>query len=175
MRKLFISIAVIIGCILGYGYWHSYTHASFHISLDFKAAGSKNPVPLPKAEIFFLDSAGRIIANGIGDAQYNYVHLIDPVVGDCHKFEKSAVTSKDARNAWQECFEHLSTWIAGWAGNVRQISLKSPICQLEYYPVTVSRYNSDWYLWWVPLPHVGGKPYTYYSLNLTIDEKDCIN
>ena len=62
-----------------------------------------------------------------------------------------------------------------WAGKVRQVNLKSPICQLENYPVAVSRYNSDWYIWWVPLPHVGGKPYAYYSLNITIDEKDCSN
>ena len=174
MRKLVI-VAVIIGGILGYGYWHSYTHASFHVSIDLKKAGSNKPVPLPKAEIDFLDSQGRPLASGIGDEQYNYVHLIHPVVGDCHAVEKAAVTSKEARSAWQECFEHLSTWIPDWAGKVRQVNLQSPVCQLENYPVTVSRYNSDWYLWWVPLPHVGGKPYTYYSLNLSIDKKDCTN
>jgi hypothetical protein len=175
LRKLFIIIAVIIGGVLGYGYWHSYTHASFHVSLDFKDAGSTKPVPLPNAEISFLDLKGRILASGTGDAQYNYVHLIHPVVGDCHATEKSASTSKEARKSWQECFAHLSTWIPDWAGKVRQISLKSPACQLENYPVAVSRYNSDWYLWWIPHPHIGGKPYTYYSLNLTIDEQDCIN
>jgi hypothetical protein len=84
-------------------------------------------------------------------------------------------TSKEARKSWQECFAHLSTWIPDWAGKVRQISLKSPAGQLENHPVAVSRYNSDWYLWWIPHPHMGGKPYTYYSLNLTIDEQDCIN
>ena len=83
MRKLVI-VAVIIGGILGYGYWHSYTHAAFHVSLDFKEAGSKKPVPLPKAEIEFMDLQGRHLAGGIGDEQYNYVHLIHPVVGDCH-------------------------------------------------------------------------------------------
>jgi hypothetical protein len=107
-----LIIAIIIGYILGYGYWHSSTHASFYIQLDFKSVNSEKPKTIPKAEILFLDSEGRVLASGISDEQYNYVHLIHPEVGDCHEAEKLASSSKEARESWQECFEHLSTWIS---------------------------------------------------------------
>ena len=64
MRTLII-IVIIIGCILGYGYWHAYTHASFHIQLDFKDADGQKPRPIPGAEIIFLDSEGKVLAKGI--------------------------------------------------------------------------------------------------------------
>jgi hypothetical protein len=173
LKRALIVIAILIGGILGYGYWHAHTHASFHVQLDFKDADGQKPRPIPGAEIIFLDAEGSVLAKGISDAHYNYVHLIHPTAGDCHEIEKSAPSSKEARESWQECFEHLSTWIPDWAGKVRQVDLRARGCRLKNIPVTVSRYNSDWYLWWVPHPHIGGKPYAYYSLRLTIAEKDC--
>lgn len=174
MRKMLIIVAV-IGCILGYGYWHSSTHASFHIQLNFKDDTMGKPKIIPKAEITFLDSEGRVLANGIGDEQYNYVHLIHPEVGDCHEIEKLASTSKEARESWQECFEHLSTWIPQWASKVRQIDLRAQGCIMKNISVTVSKHNSDWLLWWVPHPHIGGKPYSYYSSSITIEKNNCAN
>lgn len=173
MRTMLI-IAIIIGCILGYGYWHSSTHASFHIQINFKDVTNGKPKTIPKAELIFLDSEGRVLANGISDEQYNYVHLIHPEVGDCHEVEKLASSSKKARESWQECFEQLSTWIPKWASKVRQVDLMAQNCILKNIPVTVSKYNSDWFLWWVPHPHIGGKPYSYYSLIVTIEEKNCV-
>jgi hypothetical protein len=172
MRTLPI-IAVIIGCILGYGYWHSATHSSFHIDLYFKNPETGKREPLPDTEVLFLDAAGPPLAEGRSDDQYSYVHLIHPVVGDCHDVESAATTSQEGRTAWQECFAELSTWTSEWADQVRQVDIKSPVCQIEKIPVTVSEYNSEWYLWWVPLPHVGGRPYTYYSLDISLDKNDC--
>lgn len=97
MRKFLIIIAI-IGCILGYGYWHSYTHALFHIQLNLKDDAGKRPEVIPNAEIIFFDSAGRLLANGISDGQYNYVHLIHPEVGDCQDVDKSASFSKEPKN-----------------------------------------------------------------------------
>ena len=173
MRKLIIIVAIIVCIILGYGYWHSSTHASFHIRLIIKNVAKDKPKTIPKAEISFLDSEGRVLAKGISDEQYNYVHLIHPEVGDCHEIEKSAPYSKAARNSWQECFEQLSTWIPKWAGKVRKVDLKNQSCVWRNIPVTVSKYNSEWFLWWVPHPHIGGKPYTYFSSSITVEENDC--
>ncbi len=174
MRKLLV-IVIIIVCILGYGYWHSVTHASFFIQLNFKDVNRKKLKAIPEAEILFLDAMGNVLANGTSDEQYNYVHLIHPEVGDCHEVEKLAAFSKEARKSWQECFEHLSTWIPKWAGKVRQVDLNAQSCTIKNIPVTVSKHNSDWLLWWVPHPHIGGKPYTYYNLSITVEEKDCKN
>jgi len=130
-RALIIAIPI-IGCILGYGYWHSATHASFHIHLDFKDTDRQKLKTIPKAEVLFLDSEGRVLARGISDEQYSYVHLIHPEVGDCHKVEKMARSLKAAPKSWQECFEHLSTWIPQWADKVRQVDLKAQDCIVKY-------------------------------------------
>lgn len=173
MRKILI-ILIIIGCVLGYGYWHSYTHASFYVQLVSRANDKVKPITIPKAEIQFLDEEGKVLADGISDEQYNYVHLIHPEAGDCYEVEKSASSSKKARESWRECFESLSTWIPKWVGKVRQIDLRTQNCNLKNIPVTVSKSHSDWFLWWVPLPHIGGKPYSYYSLNIFIEDKNCM-
>ena len=169
-----IIAIIVVGSILVYGYWHSVTHASFYVDLQFKNDDSNKPQTMPQTEVLFLDSEGRVLAKGISDAQYNFVHLIHPEVGDCHEIEKSAISSKEARKSWQECFEHVATWIPKWAGKVRRVNLKAQRCTVKNLPVAVSQSNSDWYLWWVPLPHVGGKPSTYYSLSITVEENDCL-
>ena len=160
MRKILI-ILIIIGCVLGYGYWHSYTHASFYVQLVSRANDKVKPITIPKAEIQFLDEEGKVLADGISDEQYNYVHLIHPEAGDCYEVEKSASSSKKARESWR-------------VGKVRQIDLRTQNCNLKNIPVTVSKSHSDWFLWWVPLPHIGGKPYSYYSLNIFIEDKNCM-
>jgi len=174
MRTILIIISI-VACILGYGYWHSITHASFHVQIDFKNDTKGTQDTIPKTEVEFLDSEGRVLAQGISDDQYNFVHLIHPEVGDCHEVERAATYSASGKTAWQECFEHMSTWIAQWANKVRQVNLKTDRCTWRNIPVTVSESNSEWFLWWVPLPHVGGMPYTYYSVYITVEENDCEN
>jgi hypothetical protein len=29
-------------------------------------------------------------------------------------------------------------------------------------------------VWWIPTPHLGGKPYTYFTLTLRIDSRNCL-
>ena len=174
MRILLITF-LLIGAILGYGYWHAATHASFHIQLNFKTAAENELRAIPKTEIRFKDSSGQVLANGTSDEQYNFVHLLHPEVGDCHEVEKAASSSPERRTAWQECFAHVATWIPQWADDVVQIDLQTEKCRIQDIPVSISKYNSDWFLWWVPLPHVGGTPYSHYSLTVTVDENDCGN
>ena len=173
--RIMLLIVVIIACVLGYGYWHSLTHASFHIQLDFRDDNNGTQEVLPKVEIDFMDAEGRVLAQGIGDEHYNTVHLIHPEVGDCQQAEKSAPFSGKGRSTWQECFEHMSTWTATWASKVRQVGIQTQQCSWSNIPVTVSKSHSDWFLWWVPHPHLGGKPYAYYSLYITVGDEQCDN
>jgi hypothetical protein len=46
-------------------------------------------------------------------------------------------------------------------------------CQLREVPVTVRMSNDEWWLWWVPLPHVGGLPRQYFELAVAIDSRAC--
>jgi hypothetical protein len=38
-------------------------------------------------------------------------------------------------------------------------------------PVSVREYADDWWLWWVPLPHLGGPPYTNLELTVNLDSE----
>ena len=172
--KIPVIAAVAAMSILAFGYWHSATHSSLYVSLNLVPEADKKAQAAPAAKVQFLDSQGSVLANGVRDEQYNFVHLVHPEYGDCHEVEKMAAFSNEARSAWQECFEHLSVWIARWIGDVAHVSVRYENCLIEKRPITISKSRSDWYLWWVPHPHIGGKPYSDYSATIVVDEKDCV-
>lgn len=170
MRLLLIIVVVVLSA-LGYGYWHSSTHASFYVTLNVQGQADREPTSMPRVE--FLDSKGVVLANGVQDAQYNFLHLIHPVHGDCHEVEKIAAFSEEAKTSWQECFEHQSLWIAEWIRDVNKVNVAYDRCLIRNHSIAVSNPSSDWYLWWVPHPHIGGTPYSNYSATINVDEKDC--
>ena len=174
MKTLLIIAVATLG-ILAFGYWHSATHSSLYVSLDGAAEANEGNLATVEAQVQFLDSRGTVLANGVRDKQYNFVHLLHPEHGDCHDIEKVAAFSNEARSSWQECFEHLSVWIANWVGDVERVNVRYDNCLIEDQPITISRSRTDWYLWWVPHPHIGGKPYSDYSATIVVDEKDCEN
>jgi len=171
--KVLLVITGIIGTVLGYGYWHLTTHAVFHVILNVNRGVESKLISTPEIKIQFIDAKGAVLAKGINDKNYNYIHLIDPVHGDCREVEKKAPFSREARNSWQECFENQSIWISKWIRDVQKVNLEYGKCLQQDIPIAVS-YNSDWYLWWVPHPHIGGKPFSYYNSTIKIDEQDCV-
>jgi hypothetical protein len=72
-----------------------------------------------------------------------------------------------ARAAWQACFESLSRWQALWAPKSRLPAWSRRAAASRTCPG--ARIDSNWSLWWVPLPHVGGAPYDNYSFTVFID------
>jgi hypothetical protein len=174
ISRVALLLVVIICAVLGYGYWHAVTHAGWFIDLQLVAEGERRGQPMPGAEVIFLDDAGNVLARGGSDSRYNFLHLLHPQVGDCHEIEQAAVTSLEARAAWQECFEKLSTWVPTWVRDVRRAEVTYHNCRFKNIPVTFDGSNNEWYLWWVPLRHVGGKPYTYYSVTIRVNENECI-
>ena len=160
--------------VLAFGYWHSITHSSLYVSLSIASEADHQTPPPIETKVRFLDSSGNVLANGVRDTQYNFVRLIHPVYGDCHEVEKAAAFSHQAKAAWQECFEHQSVWIAAWIKDVAAVSVAYENCRIEKSPITISRSRGDWFLWWVPHPHIGGKPYSDYSAPIVVDEKDCV-
>jgi hypothetical protein len=169
-----LLILVILCAVLGYGYWHAVTHAGWYIDLQWVTEGERRAQPMPGAEVTFLDDAGNVLARGTGDSQYNFLHLLHPEAGDCHEIEQAAVTSREARAAWQECFEKLSTWVPTWAKDVRRVEVLYGDCRFENIPVTLGGRNSEWYLWWVPLRHVGGKHYSWYRATISVNQSACV-
>jgi hypothetical protein len=42
-------------------------------------------------------------------------------------------------------------------------------CTVSHLPITVSEHPDTWWLWWVPLPHIGGRPFSTFSVDIEID------
>jgi hypothetical protein len=171
--RLLLLLVLIATAVLGYGYWQGATHATFYISVQASGGAAGGQGFVPGAELILRDAKGRELARGRNDERYNFVRLSHPQLGDCHAAEQAATTGTQARTAWQACFEQQARWIPRWAEKVQSISLRTPDCGWVSVPVKVHKYGADWLLWWVPLPHVGGKPYTYYSLNVSLPEQSC--
>ena len=177
MKKTLKTIVIISGAaftVLAYGYWHSLTHGSAYIDLVFETPDTEKKDLLSKAEVLFLDADGNILAKGLRDEEYNFIHLIHPIVGDCHEIEKGAAYSSESKKSWHECFEKQSTWIPTWINDVSQVQIKHSNCSSKPLPIAISAHNSEWFLWWVPHPHIGGKPYTYFRSSIVVTEKDCV-
>ncbi len=172
-KKILLAIAVLGFFILAFGYWHYATHSSLYVSLKVVTEAAEETRSGLQPGVQFLDAQGRILANGVRDKQYDFLHLMHPVYGDCRDVEKAAAFSNDARSSWQECFEHLSVWIADWIGDVVRVNVEYGDCLIEDVPIALSQSRADWYLWWLPHPHIGGKPYSNYSATIAVDEKDC--
>jgi hypothetical protein len=101
------------------------------------------------------------------------VSICHPDVGDCRKVEQEASSSREGMAAWQECYEAKSRWFVTWVRQVRFASMNLDHCRLDRVPVSIEESKEDWWLWWVPLPHIGGAPYTYFNLTLWVDSSNC--
>ena len=163
---------VISGMVLAYGYWHSVTYGSANINLAYKSSGMKELGLLPLAEVVFLNTDGDILAKGMSDEKHGYVHLINSGGVNCDAINKPY--SKEGKKLWKECFNRQAVWIPKWIKRVSQIQVKHKNCVSKNIPVIISEYNTEWLLWWVPLPHVGGIPYSYFTASIIIEENNCI-
>lgn len=169
--KALLGFAAVAVVVLGYGYYHAATHGWLHINL-LDTAVKPYADNIRNAELRLLDGGGTTLAHGKSDDKFGVVRLIHPEAGDCAAVEQSATNSPEARERWQNCFQTLSKWLTGWAGNVRFADVRFADCDLKAVPVAVQR-SSDWWLWWVPLPHIGGKPLTYFNLTIRVDGVTC--
>ena len=160
--------------MLGWGWWHARTHANVHVAVNDVALRTPRQLwdQLKSGEFVLRDSAGRALAHGRLTGPYGTVNFTDAAAGDCGRFQRQAPYDDAARAGWQACFEGLSRWQAGWTAEVASAAVTAGACRIDKVPVRTRRYD-DWWLWWVPLPHVGGRPYASYSLEIFIDSAKC--
>jgi hypothetical protein len=171
---LTFGAAVLVAAALAWGAWHAHTHAHVHVGINDVAL--KTPqllwAPLKSGELVLRDAAGGALAHGHVTAPLGIVEFSDAAAGDCARFERQAAFDAAARAGWQSCYEGKSRWQATWAGDVASAGIRTGACVLDKVPVRARR-SSDWWLWWVPLRHVGGTPYASYSFELLIDSAAC--
>jgi hypothetical protein len=171
MRTLLV-IAIFAALILGYGYYNAATRGWLYISLmdtSVRPYGAN----LRDAELRLLDGNRKLLADAKSDHKFGVVRLIHPEAGDCSAAEHGASTSSEARDQWRKCFQTLSTWLVDWVGHVRSADVKFAQCNLKAVPVTSHVTSGDWWLWWLPLPHIGGQPLTYFTLSINVNGANC--
>jgi len=150
--------------VLGFGYWHATTHATLDVHLAQKMPmTSLNP---PRSgHVEFLDETGTLLARATTDARHGVVWIAHPVRGAC---------GPDlAQHAYRDCFKAHSEWIPSWVQRIRYANVTSGRCSTNHLPVKLAEYRDNLLLWWLPLPHVGGLPYTRYSATLTVNTRNC--
>jgi hypothetical protein len=167
--RVALCLLAIVAAVLGWGYWFSATHAYLQVDILDRALKTDREAygaPLD-ATLELLDEAKRPLATTRTVLPYGYSTARHPTLGDC-----SALQGRGG-NAYTECYEDYSRWASGWAKRTRFANLTSGKCVITDIPVTVTRSNTGWLWWWVPLPHVGGKPYSYIGLQVEVDSRRC--
>ena len=159
--------------VLAYGYWFAATHASLWISVDDVSDASRVR-GLYDVEMGFLDADGHVLARATGSSRSGTIALTSPAEYGCSEIEAQAAFGVEARETWQRCFARQSLWIPTWIERTAAIDLHTGTCDLRRVPVRIARHGGEWWIWWVPLPHVGGKPYSLFSVAVGIDLQRCV-
>ena len=175
LRRVSLLLLAAPATLLGWGYWHARTHATLNLSLydvslknDRQAYGR-----VEKADIGFVNAEGKVLAQGSIREPYGVLALYHPEIGDCSRYERQASSDSQAREDWQRCFKAQSRWLTTWVHDVRYVTVEMNQCRVERLPVLLRKYTESWWLWWVPLPHIGGKPYTHVELTGKLDSVAC--
>jgi hypothetical protein len=169
------AVAVIISIasgLLGYGYWHNATHGSLYVSV-MDVSDRERATSVSDGEIALLDAGGSVLAKVAAPPQYGAFLISAPAPYACNDVERQAPFSTEAQGAWRRCFDGQSRWLMTWIRQVRQADVDVAGCRLQNVPVRLFEHDDTWWLWWVPLPHIGGKPYTSFSVHLRLDRARC--
>jgi hypothetical protein len=158
----------VAAAVLGYGAWRAATHASVWLSVHDHAGRTPNLLwrDVTDGLVVLRDGAGRPRAEARLEPPQGLPRWVGPAGAavDCRP-------SAD-RDAWRRCFDAQSRWFAGWAPQVTLADVTVGSCRIERAPVA-RRSSGDWWLWWVPLPHVGGTPVGHHTIDVHIDSARC--
>jgi hypothetical protein len=174
--RLFLgTLAVAALTVLGWGYWHASSHATLHVSLYDVALKNERQAygQVLAADLVFKDASGTMLAKGKASGPYGVVSVEHPQVGDCRREEQATLMDAAARSAWRQCFETQSRWLTTWVPELRSADVNFGDCRIARAPVSLRASKGDWWLWWLPLPHSGGPPYTYLDATLWVDSARC--
>jgi hypothetical protein len=164
-----VVLAVIAGAVLGYGYRHHATHGYLSVSVVDAQA-----VPIAGADVTLRDARGAVLGRWLARPPVGAMWLAEPAVYDCHQLESPATVSAEGRAAWDACFERYSRWVVTRAQAVAFADVHAGDCVLSRLPVTVTAFGDTWWLWWVPLPHIGGPPMQYFTVGVRLDRARCM-
>ena len=165
-------LALIVAAVLGYGYWRSWSRANITL-IVFDVSRNPSGVPATVAELTLRDSSGTSLAKGRSDARFGSVSFIHPQHGSCEAEEQSATTSAAGRAKWDRCIGEKFRWQGDWVRRVSSFDIQFAQCRVAELPLSLRQGRADWWLWWVPLPHIGGDPLTDFSAKILVDSASC--
>jgi hypothetical protein len=167
--RLGLLVAASAALVLGWGYWHAMSHASLYLHVDDHGLKSATLVYGAPHDVTLTlrDRSGVALAAARSIEPAGYILAVhpDPAIGTC---EHRVSPSEHAA-----CYEQYSAWSSRWAPDVHSADVKVGACELRGVPVRSSVSNGEWLLWWVPLPHVGGRPRRYFDLAIAVDSRAC--
>jgi hypothetical protein len=169
---LLIALAV-AAAVFGWGWWQAQTHADVHVAVNDLALKTPNLRwgALRSGTLVLHDAGGQALAHAYVAGEH-LIKFSDAPASECDRYERQAPFDAAAREGWSRCYAARSAWQAGWAGKVAFASVDTGRCTIGKAPVQARRYD-DWWLWWVPLPHVGGSASAYYAFEVFIDSAAC--
>lgn len=164
MRLALTVIAAAAAAVTGFGYWHTRSHGTLYVHLQDKARA--NPQGhVYNGQLVFYDADGKVLARAKSDDRWGVVWPEHPAAGYCGP--------EIGGEAYQQCFRAHTTWLMEWVPHTRRAELRAGACHIRDIPVTVAAHPDNIFMWWLPLPHVGGLPRTNYSISITIDSREC--
>jgi len=172
-RLLWLGALVLICFALpSYGYRRALLRAYTNIHLS-DVTDARQHKPVFDADLIFRDAAGQLLALGKSDQRYGVVRFNHPQFGSCESEEAAATRSAAGRGLWDECIGAMFRWQAGWAPKVGAMDIRFAGCGVDKIPLTLRMHRDDWWLWWVPLPHIGGDPITQFSATVNVYPETC--
>jgi hypothetical protein len=171
-RIVFIGIFALAAAVLAYGYWFGLTHGALYVNV-LDVSDSKRPQDVRTVELTFSDAAGRTLAEATSVPPTGTIFLVMPSIYACHDLEERAPYSTEALTQWNRCFERQSRWLPTWIRSAKTADVRTGDCTINRLPIAVLERPDTWWLWWVPLRHIGGKPYTSFTIRIEIDRVRC--
>ena len=163
------AATLVAAAVLGWGAWQASRHAD--VWLQVKDHAGRTPhqlwVDLHDAQIVLRDEAGRTLA----EATLAPPHGLPRYTGPPGAVDCLAAQSRGG-SAYSDCIDAQSCWMASWAPRVVNAKVVAGRCVVEAARVDSKLYTS-WWLWWVPLPHVGGTPINHYTMQVHLDSARC--
>ena len=166
--RVLLAAVVVTALVPLWGYWYSLHHVNLTLRVEDYAL--KSPTQLygdpHDVSLVLRDAANMQLAVARAVEPIGYILAVHPdaAIGNC----------EHRKDDYAACYEQYSKWLAGWAPLVRSADVTLGSCQLKAVPVVVSRSNSEWPTWWVPLRHIGGLPRQYFEFEIGVDSRTCV-
>jgi len=172
LSKLLLVAVVVTALVPLWGYWYSIHHANLTLNVDdYALKSSTQRYGRPHAVGLVLRDASNAqlaIARSVEPIGYILAIHPDPAIGNCEHLNQAP------QGEYGACYERYSEWVATWANLVRTADVSVGGCEVRGVPVVISRSNSEWPVWWVPLRHIGGRPRQSFTLTIAIDSRACV-